>query len=200
MPTVTIYASTSDNEIRSEDAVRANAANGTGTLALQTVTNTSIEVGSFGSFTYQEGFFAFDATGVIPVGAIISSAVFSFTKAFTGTDPGTVEIRLYDWGAAVDTGDFRSKANLDAATLLADGNPNATAVDAEFSFTNVAAPANIVANGVTRVVMATANQRTGTASDGQFKMYAADETGTTKDPKLVVTYTVGSASLLMAGD
>lgn len=197
MATATIYADISDNVVNSNNTVLATAQDGSA-LTLNTVTDLECSAqqydGGDGAFYCSESFLAFDSTGILAAGDTVTAATFSFKKKTATDTPGTVEIRLFDWGAAVNTTDWRSRAQLGALTLLADGNPHSTAVDSFFAFTDVAGPSNIVKNGVTRIVMNLADHRLGNTPPASptvpsFKFYSADNTGTSSDPKLEVTYT-----------
>ena len=139
-------------------------------------------------------FLGFD-TSSIPDGDVIDSVVLSiahFTDN-TATVTNVVEVRAYDWGTAVETTDWIPGANLGSSTLLATatsspGNRFGTGYK---DFTSQGAfAAAINKTGFTRVVICTDRMRLGTVptDDETIHPFYAEKTGTSQDPKLVVTH------------
>lgn len=139
-----------------------------------------------------ESFLSFD-TSSIPDGATITSVVFSLygmTAPFTTSF--TTQARLQDWGTTLEAGDYVAGASLSGLTLLATFASSSFALEAYNDFTNVAFPANINKTGFTRFLINSDRHMNGNVptDDGEIiEWYQEGEAGTSKDPKLVVTFT-----------
>lgn len=141
-------------------------------------------------------------TSALTSGASVSAATLSL---YTTTDVGEVGA-----GDSIRIVSFTPDANNDI--VLADFDKNqwgttgyASDVDIgsisteayqAFAF-NATGIAAISLTGVTQIGVRTVNDCTNTAPTGldQMTIYMADNTGTTKDPKLVITYTAGGGAV-----
>ena len=160
--TYVIRAETSDARIYSANATYSTARAGSGLTVDAVSDTTSGLVGqqlSGGTYYCIEGFEAFD-TSVIPDGATVLSALLSLTPSgdFSATD-FTVEARLHDWGATVDTSDWVAGADLGTKTLLAsissaDYNAGGMDLASEAAFA-----ANINKTGMTRILLCSSRHR-----------------------------------------
>jgi hypothetical protein len=203
MTVATIFAGTNDGQLACSNATYATARSGGGTLAVDTSATTAYQgqelySGVFYCYVYGLDF----DTSAIPANAIISSAVLSlcpYSKLANNGSAPVVRARLSDWGTTLTTADWIAGASLSGLPLLAhiaqadvvtSGNPyNA--------FTDDAMAANIVKGGHTRMLIVSDRLEAGTApGTGQeyVRWIAMDFTGTTYDPKLVVTYTLAVGS------
>lgn len=122
---MTVYislANSTDGAVYCTDASYANTISGAGT---KYATNTSIVTWgqSYGAltpttYTADEGFFEFpytlDATSLL----VTAHIGFISAGAHSATISRSLDVREYDWGGTLDTGDFRTPAQLNALTLL----------------------------------------------------------------------------------
>lgn len=134
-----------------------------------------------------EGFLAFDTSGVT---GSKTSATLSLYGGYDASDTNFVyEARLHDWGASLTEGDWVAAGSLSSKTLLASINTSSWA-SAYMNLTSEAAfLSNINTSGFTRMVTCSDRVTAGTQPTGDEYTYisSADETGTTQDPKLVIT-------------
>jgi hypothetical protein len=202
--TLTAYSDTSDGEIRSQDSTYASARSGAFLVANSTHTGEEggANAGQYliGDYYCYQGFYAFD-TSSIGTGTV-TAVVFSLYGFYDGSATDfTIECRLKDWGASLDTADFVDGASLSGLTLLATFATSGFSAAGYNAFTDVAFPANVNTGGTTRVMIASDRQRTNTAPAGEERVvtYFSDFTGSTNDPKLVVTYTPVSAAPSVMG-
>jgi len=192
--TLVVYSDTTDGRIRSNNAVYATARSG-GTLTVAT-SATAFEVGQefIGSYSLFESFLSFD-TSSIGSGSAVSAAILALTSQSDVSETDfTIEARLYDWGASVGNADWVAGAGLSALTLLAN-RPTSSGWVAEtaYDLTNVAFPENVNKAGSTSLLLCSDRLTAGTAptQSEHVLAYSADQTGTTSDPKLTVTYAAG---------
>lgn len=183
MTTTTIFGDVADNNIRSADATYAIARTG-GALAVFA----SLKVGQDISGVWcVESLFEFDTSGL--TGAVLD-AILSLWLNNAGAEAFVAEVRIKDWGATVDTGDWVSGVDLGSLTLVASiPSTGIGATGAYKDFTDVALAANINQAGFTRLLMNSDQHRLGNApTSTQTLTFAdADTAGTTSDPKLTVT-------------
>ena len=156
------------------------------------------------------GIFLFD-TSSIPDGATILSATFSIygynkSNTLSGTAP---DLNVYSSAPASDTalvaGDFDSLGSTAFSdTPITYANYDTTGYNS-FAF-NSSGIAAIDKTGITKLGVKNANYDAAAVAPtwssntaGQFYCYFADETGTTKDPKLEVTYTTGTLEVTATG-
>lgn len=203
MATLVVYGETTDAYIVSQANSGSGgwtaSRNGTNTLVLEPATDLTFSAGRYtdgaGTYYTYQPHIAFDAS-VLDDADTISAAVLSMVLANTGTLSEDLEAFLYDWGAAVDTVDFRSGTWLTTGTKLATrAVPTSLSANTRYDWTDVALAANISKSGVTRMVLAAEGQRTDTPPTGSHVpgWNSADATGTTNDPKLTITYSWGSS-------
>ena len=198
MSTLVVYSDTTDGFLFSEDSFGTGysaARDGTGNVGITTDTGTNLRTGQtrIGGATYDvwEAFIAFD-TSSLTAGATVSAAVLNLTAQIdSSTTDFTVEARLRDWGTSVDTGDWVAGGGLSALTLLAHYATSGGFVpDTAYDLVNDTFPANVNKTGSTRLILSS-NRTTGnnvpTGSE-YVTARSADQTGTTQDPKLTVTY------------
>ena len=216
----TVYAGTADDGIVSRASTYSNARAGTSTttFAVQSGAswnndNTVIEVlqqrNSSSDFIVCEGFIAFDTSSLPDTDTVSAAALGLVENAGYGSGFGvsdTLEARTYDWGASVTTADFRAGATYNGLTLLASlasGSWSTTGYNTlTENGTNFQSAIN--KTGTTYIVLGTQKLAAGTAppSDGDqsyWGIMSADNTGTTNDPKLVVTHAASSVSASITG-
>lgn len=188
MPVVTIFGTSTDGCIQSTSASYAAAREGIdGIVAIPDF----LVVGQTTTFDCYESFVKFD-TSSIPDGANITTVVFSlFGKDDSSTTDFTVKVALRDWGTTLETGDFVAGSSLGALTDVASRHTSLLTVEAYNDFNNLAFPANINRTGETRVIVFSDSQEfnvTPTTLE-RYEFYSESNTGTSKDPKLTITYT-----------
>lgn len=194
MTTTVVYSSTADGHINSANAAYATARTG-GTLTVDTSTSSQNAVGQVEFFGYNcaEGFLDFDTSG-IPDADTVSAAVLDvYGSQDSSTTNFTIEARLQNWGGTLTTADWVSGADLGTPTLLASrSTASGWSTSAYNTFTDTAFPANVNKTGVTYVMLCSDRHRVGNdpgAGGSEFvRFYSADDSGTTRDPKLTVTH------------
>ncbi len=191
----TVFADTSDGYITSAGATYTIRRDGTGTLTADTASATNY-TGQDASGVYQ--FFCKFDTSAIPDGDTVSAVVFSLYTNGDGTVQDYIaEARAYDYGAAVTSADWTPGASLDSLTLMATFDTTGISVVAYNDFTSEAGfPAYVSKTGFTPLMVSSSRQRLNQANVGNeyWGLYTANMSGTTNDPKLVVTHAVAAAS------
>lgn len=195
MSTLTVYADTTDGQIRSTSNTYATARAGAALAAATAATLDETGQRWTGSnYLIDETFFGFD-TSSLGASASVSAAIFSLYGFEDHSDTDfTWNCYLYDWGVALATGDWVAGASLSGLTLLGTFATTSFSAAGYNDFSDVAFAANVSKTGTTRVMTASSRQESGNTPTGDEYVYSyfADQTGTTKDPKLVVTYTSGA--------
>lgn len=209
MSTLVAYADVADGIINSVDGgdsagfdgVYAPARAGTGNPGLETIDTTSTvyrigqEHGNGNEYQFYaiwEYFFSFD-TSPVGAGSTVSAAVLNLTSEYDGSvQDFTIEARLQDWGASVTGADWVAGADLSGKTLLAHRDTSSGFVaSTAYDFTDDALPSNVNKSGMTRLLMCSSRQASGSAPTSNTEVVdvrGADQGGTTNDPKLTVTY------------
>lgn len=201
----TVFGDTADGRIFSEDATTYATARTGGTLAVST-TGTEHSVGQeHNGSLYRciEAFIAFDTSAITDTD-VVSAVVLDMWLTFDGSTGAefTVEVRDFDWGATLTTGDYISGANLGSSTLVSSiGSASIGATGAYKTFTSETAFKTVtnIKTGVVRLGLSSDRHRLGTApgtSTQEFLTFSfADNAGTTQDPKLTITHGPGAPPL-----
>lgn len=197
MTVTTVFSAAADGRVESVSSVSYAAARSGGTLTAFTAeTGGGQGAGQtkFGAtYTLDESFFSFDTSGIADTD-VVSAAALSFVGAGVGAPAGfVVEARTFNWGASLTTADWVAGASLSGLTLLATFTivntgswPSSYNLFTE-SGSNLRSAINLT--GITYVMVSTDKMRAGTAptTDEWVNFQYADTSGTTSDPKLVVT-------------
>ena len=200
MTTLTAYSSAADGYIESESTSYSSARAGTGSpvtaLDTQGFCTVGQRAGGGGDYHCYAAFLDFDTSG-IPDDATITAVELSLYGSFDASDTDfDIEARLHDWGASLTTADWVAGADLGAKTLLASKATSGWSASAYNAFTENGSSFrdSINKTGVTRVIVCSSRHRAGNTPTGDERItfYAAEEASTTKDPKLVVTYTTST--------
>lgn len=174
MATYTIDADTADGYVICSDATYSVARDGTGTLTAvggaspdHAIVGQQVTASVYYCIEY---FVSFDTSTVIgtPVSCELSLYAWSAQTLASLYNNFTAEARLYDWGAAVTSGDFIAGASLGALPLLATCDAAAFAIaDTYVPFTENASNfvGNINPGGMTRLVITSSRHRLGTVPD-----------------------------------
>jgi len=156
----------------------------------------------FGEWYCYQAFIGF-LTNNIPGDATITAVTLSLCTNATnssGTD-FTVEARIKDWGGTVTQADYVPGDSLSGYTLVASKAASAlSAVNSYTDFTSETAfLTNINRSGTTYLFLSSSRTRLGNEpAEGvneEVRFYMEDEERTTRDPKLVITYTLPEANV-----
>jgi hypothetical protein len=192
--TTTVYASAADGRIESDSPTYATARAGNNLVA--SAANTTDVHGQWEFFNRRcyEAFLSFDTSG-IPDGDTVSAATLDLYGQNDGSTTDFVsEARTKDWGASLTTADWVAGADLGSLTLQASRNTSAGwSTSAYNTYTSEAGfPAAVNKTGTTYLMMSSSRHRIGNdpGASGSEKVdaYSADDSGTTRDPKLTVVH------------
>jgi len=194
--TLTQYSGTADGQIESSNTTYATARTG-GTLTA-TTNGTAIRTGQLrsggGSKPYScfESFIGFDTSSIGSTSTIDSATLSLYGQTDTSTQDFTINARFYDWGASLTTADWISGASLSSSTLFATFATSGFSTSGYNNFTT-STTSGISKTATTNLVISSSrHEGANTPADAtpeHVDVYAADQTGTTNDPKLVVNYT-----------
>lgn len=190
MSTVTIYADTTDAYLRSSDTTYSSARAGTGS-SLTVTNNTNGYCGQTvvsGTYIVFEYFVSFNTSSV--GGWVTSATLAAYVNVDdTGDSDFTVNARANDWGPAVATDDWITGASLSGNALRATFDTTGLTTGAYQTFTSDSSFASNTASPV-RLVLASSAQEANTTptvdNKGYINFLAADNSGTTYDPKLTI--------------
>lgn len=169
-----------------------------------------------GTYRVDELFFGFDladpTSGDAPAaGATINSVTLNMNLYEHGSTARTKEVYVYDWGASVDTGDWRTVSQLQTLYDSGDGLFASYAIPSgwggaegahDFTEGNGAAGAVAAAIGGTlRLIMVDAAHRAGSTPSGRgYSSWNSASNGTESNrPLLTVDYTAGGAEAAYSG-
>lgn len=198
MSTLTVYGDTADWWVKAVDPTYATARGGT---TMYDGDAARLVFGQYlsGSYVVAQAGVAFD-TSALTAAAVPSAVALSLYGSLGITVNFVIEARLYDWGAAFTTADFVAGANLTNYTLAATYNTASPAWSAAgyntFTENGTSFQTGLNQTGTTRLLLNSQDQRTNTAptSFAYTQCADADTAGTTNDPKLVITYTLPTAT------
>jgi len=202
----TFYGTEDDGNIDSNQLGGSGAANyaaaaaGSGTITAGATPLWVGQVGFGGANQYRgvyESFTAFDLSG-LPDDDNITDAVLSlYGVSDLYTVDVSLEARSYDWGVSLTTADWRTPAQLSGLTRLATFDTTGFSASGYNDFTADGSNLLNAIDPTATLRMILCSAETVAASDpgvadeyGAFR--AADEAGTTQDPKLVVTHAPAS--------
>lgn len=192
----TFYADTGDGHVYSNSTSYASTRSGSNLSASTNVFAREVRWAKSGSDYYIfEGFFRFD-TSAIGVSDEITSAELALHGAGTSIQNAdgwtNILARLYDYGAGLDTGDYRATDGTSSGdTLLASLPRTSWSTSAYNTFSSESEFASSVTKGGWTglyVLIQEAEAATAPTGTNQAVWYSADESGTSTDPKLVVTH------------
>jgi len=195
MTTTTVWSDAGDFEVTAFGSSYTVARDHTGSDEGVTPSLTILALGqNFSSPNYYciEMFLDF-VTSSIADTDVVSAAVLSLWGSNDNdtSNLNAVTARAYDFGSSAEVSDFRTAAQLNALTTLATCAAATYVSGAYFAFTSQAGmPGAINVTGSTRMVLHSDRHAAGTAPSGEeyWQIQSADNTGTTSDPKLVITH------------
>lgn len=200
----TVYASAADGYVTSVGATYSNARQSSGGSIDFFSDDTDLFLGvnnvfGGGEYMISEAFISFD-TSSLPDSDSVSAAVLTLWLDTPDIDTAwTLQARTYDWGASVTTADWRGGAAFSALTLLATISAGSISPDAANDLTENGTNLQSAINktGTTYMVLGNSNYAANSAPTGNeyVSIYSADNTGTTNDPKLVITHSASGAAL-----
>ncbi|MET8987764.1 hypothetical protein ABZW49_20145 [Nonomuraea wenchangensis] len=190
----TVFASTADGYVYSRNSSYTTARSGSNLSAFPS--STSLLAGQSnnfegtGQFACYESFVSFD-TSAIADDDTVSAVTLDLYLRSSGID--TIEARALDWGASLTTADWVAGASLSGLTLLA--SSTFTQFDSTNTYRTFASQAAFLSaanlkTGTVYLLLSSGNMRTSgqPTSVAYVQFSAADETGTTQDPKLTITH------------
>lgn len=187
MTVSTFYSSTDDGYVTGNHISRYTDARSTPVSTSTAATTTYIGQAAGIGFTIYKSYFYWDTSAVN--GDTASSVVLSlWGTSDQSTTDFTAEARAKTWsGGGLTTGDWDTE---DGGTLLATLSTSGFSTSGYNAFTDVAFTSAINGSGNTEIIVV--SDRTVSAIAPTVNEYilvsSADETGTTQDPKLVVTH------------
>lgn len=165
---------------------RASSSNLTTADAVNTSAN-GINIGQQVGI-YDEGFIAFDTSGV--AGTITAVTLSLYGDLDASTTDFIVEARIHDWGATLTTADWVPGNTLGTKTLVASKSTSGgwSTVAYNVLTSEAAFLSNINQAGFTRLILCSSRQRSGNAPSGAevIACKSANNSGTSQDPKLVI--------------
>lgn len=198
----TVFSATGDGYVISRDdagLTYAAARNGTGAPIDTFTTEPDIYLGQQLNPNPQINlvYFRFD-TSTIGAGQTVSAVDASLWGVFDGgTQAFTLEMRTYDYGAALTSADYQPGATYAALPLLA-SKTSATMASGSYNlFTDSGLfPDAIQVAGFTGIVVGSSRFAGNNAPAGAeyWGVASADEVGTVNDPKLVITHAAASTT------
>jgi len=208
--TLTAYAASgSDGYVLSSGSASWTTTQDAGTSAQTSQTSALIEATYTGSLYRGVQYFCTFDTSSLPDDATITGAAYTVYQNGTtldDTNTTTFEVWAYDYGTSVTTADWRDcnpgtniTGSLTKLASLALSSWTATDSAAN-NLTDTGAYSSISKTGDTRVVMMIDRLYSASAPTGnnRVRINTADATGTTIDPKLVVTYTPAPTGTIAA--
>ncbi|OGC47516.1 hypothetical protein A2886_03265 [candidate division WWE3 bacterium RIFCSPHIGHO2_01_FULL_42_13] len=192
--TSTTFYPSADDTVESSDTTYSTARAGS-TMSIWGGTGLLIGQANDPPWRVRETFIGFD-TSSLPDNSVISSATLSLygiaNQSWDADDE--LRVRLRDYGASIDTGDYVAGASLSGVTPLLAHWSGTWSTTGYNDFTDDAMPANVSLTGTTKMILHNKKLQDGTATPTQVQAYASEDTGTSRDPKLVVTYSTPGAN------
>ena len=207
MATLTVFSDSSDGVIFAQDPTWADVVSGSAATFFEMTANTfdgfgqDFNNGGNNEYGLEPWYGQFD-TAALGAGATVTAVALSLYGVGAG-DANTafsLEARLYDWGASLTTADWLTDSQFAALTRVAtfaDVNTNWLAAYNTFSEDGTNFQTGLNKTGQTKLIVSTTNHASGTAptNSSRVLLYNADQSGTSQDPKLTVTYEIAGQPL-----
>lgn len=199
MTVTTVYSSTTDGYVDSYSTVSyAVAKAGTGSFAVDN-SGTLALIGQYydGVSKYEciHDYVSFDTSSINDADTVTIATLSIW--AIYGAPPTahTLRARTYDWGNTLTSGDWQTPSQAAANTLLATFASASTVAGAYCVFTSEAAllTATGMKTGTVYMIVVSSRFESETTPTGgsEYNVYSSsDESGTTQDPKLVITHSL----------
>lgn len=193
MATLTAYADT-DGSVYCVGSTYSQVRNGAGGNSSLTADTGTVLVGqdlSGGFYAVFESFFRFD-TSSLGAGSTISSAVLSlYGKSDSSTTDFVIEVRASTY-TSIATGTYVAGASISGTILTSYNTSGGWTTSGYNTIGSITSPnSNVSKTGATKFQLTSERTRTNTAPSGAeyVNAFPSSESGTSKDPKLVITYT-----------
>jgi hypothetical protein len=199
MATVTLDGTVNVDSLSSTSATYATARGGNVPTLLGASDGRAGQRFATPNYQLYETFLEFDSTGILVPGDTITAAVLRLYCRFDDSVTNLFAAAyVWDFGAAVTTGDWVPGATVAGLTKVAQLDSATVATSAYNSFADVNLPANVTKNGVTRLVLTSDRMVAATVPtvDEYLTFYAWHATNM---PKLDITYTAAAAGGSYAG-
>lgn len=197
MATLTVFSDAGDGYTESYAFSYADADSGTGTAVLSANTGNStflVANANYAPYYIWQGALSFDTSALGSLATVSGVALSLWSTSDPSTTSYTLEARAYDWTpSGLTTADHRSSSQLAALTRYATfTGPVTTGAYNTFSEDGTNFRTGVNKTGTTPFLIVTASNVAGTQPTlvEDIRFSSADETGTTQDPKLVITYTL----------
>lgn len=193
MTTTVVYSDAADGQIESSNAVYATARTGGTLSAAAAAGNFGHGQSEFFGYRCYEGFLSFDTSGIADTDTVSAVELALYGQA-AGTRNFISRARTSDWGASLTTADWVSGASLSGLTLQATYDTSVAWSTSDYNaYTSEAGfPAAVNKTGTTYLLLSSSrHEGANTPGAGVFETvncYSADDSGTTRDPKLTVTH------------
>lgn len=212
MASITVYSGTADGWLQSSDnngdGNYEGARDGSVNLVADT-TGVILRVGqrfaaaAGGRYFVYEAFLNFDlfAAGLLSTDTVSAVTLSMWPTTDLSTTDFTVEAWSNNWGATLTTADWINCALVETAPVIATRATSDISTGSYNDFTEVgtslkdAISTALAGDGVLRIALVSDNTRldAGPFGNEYVEFSSADETGTTQDPKLVITYSGAAA-------
>lgn len=196
MATTIFYAGLSDNFLLCDALDYATSRAGDGNAAIDPATALGAYAGQevAGSTYRSTQYFVSIDTSALRDDATVTAVAYSvYNNGSSYAANFTEEVRAYNWGASVDSTDWRPGSTLSGYTLCATRTLTTAGETGGLKSYSQAAgfPGQISKTGTTYLFHTTDRQRVGNVPSGTERVWvqAADQTGTTNDPRVTVTWT-----------
>lgn len=210
MATLVVYADESDGHIQSFAASNYAGSVAGSNLTVNTTGNLVVGQGAPLTFLIYQSFVSFDTSAIDDDGVINSVALALDGNTDNSTTDFVAEARTYDWSTSLDTGDWRTPAQLSGLTRVATWNSSGYSSGYNtFSEDGLNFRGVINKSGSTRLVLCSAENTSQSqpTTDEYVQFTSANQAGTTEDPRLTIDWsaapdpvslTTGAATLTLA--
>jgi hypothetical protein len=189
MAEATFYSAAADGRVRSHHISNYGSARyGTGTLEVFTGQET-IALGQQPGYYLHLPFLRFN-TAALPDDAVITAVDLSIVVATVLSTPSwTINVAAVPFGASLSTSDWRTPDQLQMLTVITSATRPSGA--GRLTFPDSASLRSAISRtGNTDLLLWSSRQQIGfdPSEDEAISFYASEQTGTTNDPRLIVTY------------
>lgn len=191
MATLTVYANENDGYIQSSAFNNYAGAVAGSSLTAQAAANLIVGQTTPLNFTIYQSFVSFDTSAIDDDGVINSVALALDGLADSSSTDFVAEARVYDWSTSLDTGDWRTPAQLSGLTRVATWNSSGYSSGYNtFSEDGSNFRAAINKTGATRIVICSAENvsQSEPTADEYVTFTSANQAGTTSDPRLTIDW------------
>lgn len=201
MATLTVYSGL-DGQVQCDHATYLTARSGSGTLAADESSQVFRVGQELAKSVYKvyESLIRFDTSSLGADVVVTAAALQLHGNSDNSTTEFVHRARVYDFGSNIETSDFVAGASLSSLTLVATFDTTAGISTSDYTgFADVALPANINKTGMTHLIVSSSRTEDATAPSGQevVAWFSANDAGTIRDPKLVITYEAVTSGLAM---